>query len=431
MTFQSALLRHDYRLKVIDAIAEKKSQRHVFNEIDEFHPAAVLCLIGAASWPEDVSFLSELRRRYSGLICVTGDVFMERPEKTMEELPGVDSALLDFTSPGLKEWIKEPHESKAGMIIRKDGELLKGPETESKRTFGVGIPAYELFPNARYRYPFVKRRPFATILTDYGCPYPCSYCIMNVIGYGMRPVEEVMEELIWLRKLGFKELYINDQTFGASRQRCLELLDSMEREGFGFGWVCFTRTDVLDEEMARAMRKAGCHTVMFGVESASEDILEAYSKRTSLDSARDAMKLCRKINMRTVATFLLGFPEDDEYSINETIDLALALDPDYASFNFAVPRRGTGLRKKSISLGLTEDCTFEMDQAGEEIAMPTRHLTRGQIAAFRRKALRKFYLRPGYLIRRVIKLRTTYEASSAILEGTIVIRNALFHSKKG
>jgi len=424
------VLKNDYQLRVIDAIAEKKTREAVIAEVGEFRPAAVLCLVGAASWTEDVSFLAELRSRYRGLICAAGDVFMERPERTLEMLHGVDSALLDFTSPGFGEWVDDPREAKADMIIRGDGRFTAGPGGGDGKSFSVGTPAYALFPNGRYRYPFVKRRPFATVLTDYGCPYPCTYCIMNTIGYRTRPVEEVVEELLYLKELGFRELYFNDQTFGASRARCMELLETMERERLNFGWVCFTRTDVFDEELAEAMRRAGCHTVMFGVESASEDILTTYNKKTGVDSARDAIRLCRGLDMRTVATFLLGFPEDDELSVNGTIELALELAPDYASFNFAVPRRGTGLRRKALSLGLAHDDDFEMDQGGEEISMPTRHLSREEMAALRRKALRRFYLRPGYLVKRMLNLRTPYEVSTAFLEGATVIRNALFAPKK-
>jgi radical SAM superfamily enzyme YgiQ (UPF0313 family) len=137
------------------------------------------------------------------------------------------------------------------------------------------------------------------------------------------------------------------------------------------------------------------------------------------------LQLCRRIGLRTVATFLLGFPEDDNSTVDATIRLALELDPDYASFNFAVPRRGTEIGRRAIQMGLADPDMISMDQSGTEIAMPTAKLSREEMAAWRRKALRRFYLRPRYFLKRAMALQTTYEATTTILEGADVLSSAL------
>ena len=429
LTFQSALLAGRHQVHVMDAIAERKTPEVVLRKIGNLEPDAVLCLIGAVAWDEDRVFLEKLRAEYRGAIVATGDVFMEDPVKLMRDLPAIDAVLLDFTSKGFVDWLDKPQQPAHDMIVRSDEEITEGPRSDAKGALSIGIPQYDLFPRKLYRYPFVRRRPFATVLTDFGCPFPCTFCIMSRLGYSTRPVEEVMDELRWLKRAGYRELYINDQTFGASRKRAMELLDSMSRE-LNFGWVCFTRADVLDENLARAMKDAGCHTVMFGVESAETRILDAYKKGTDPGNAAKAMEICRKMGLRTVATFLLGFPEDDDSTIEATINLALELDPDYASFNFAVPRRGTGLRRRAIELGLADPNVLSMDQAGEDIAMPTLKLTTEKMAMWKRKALRKFYLRPRYILKRALALRTPYEVTTTILEGAQVVRDALSSPEK-
>ena len=94
----------------------------------------------------------------------------------------------------------------------------------------------------------------------------------------------------------------------------------------------------------------------------------------------------------------------------------------YASFNFAVPRRGTEIRKRAVELGLADPKQIAMDQAGENIAMPTRFLSRREMADLRRKAIRSFYLRPGYIIKRALALRSLYEARTTAREGLEVIK---------
>lgn len=431
LTFQSALLKEKHRVYAIDAIAHKMTSPKLFEKIKSLDPDAVLCLVGAAAWNEDRSFLERLREVFHGLIVLTGDLFSEDAARLLGSLPEADATLLNFTSTGFADWLDAPDNPALDMIIKRKNEIVEGPLSPSEGEFRLGVPLYDLFPHRKYRYPFVRRRPFATVLTDYGCPFPCSFCIMSAIGYRTRPVDDVMDELRWLWNAGYRELYINDQTFGAKRRRILNLLESMQRDSLHFGWVCFTRADTLDEELAVTMKEAGCHTVMFGVESADKGILDTYRKGAGTDAAFGAMDLCRRIGLRTVATFLLGFPEDDDATIESTIRLALDLDPDYASFNFAVPRRGTGLRRRAVEMGLADPNSLAMDQAGEEIAMPTRTLSREEMAGWRKKALRRFYLRPGYILNRAIALRTPYEVATAVLEGASVVQSAISASSKG
>ena len=72
-------------------------------------------------------------------------------------------------------------------------------------------------------------------------------------------------------------------------------------------------------------------------------------------------------------------------------------------------------------MGLADPKQIAMDQAGENIAMPTRYLSREQMAEYRRKAIRSFYLRPGYILKRALALRTPYEIRTTAREGLEVL----------
>jgi len=406
----SGRLSERFNLHVIDAIADGFDDASCLAMVEGLSPDVAVVMIGAVSIYEDSSFLSKLKR--PGLrIAVTGDIVLADTKQWLSQHPSVDAVILDFTSEGIINYIQGGGGPIPGIITRQDGV----PKRPVNQEFTLPLPRHELFNSNHYRYPFVRYKEFATVLTDYGCPYQCSFCVMSTIGYKYRPVDNILEELRFLKRLGKNEVYFCDQTFGVNRVRTLDLCGRMKEERFGFGW--FSRADLVTEELLTAMQGAGCHTVKLGVESADEEMLRTYRKGFALSQVREAFRLCRSKDIRTVATFMLGLPEETEETAHATIALARELDPDFASFNVAVPRMGTPLRQEAINIGLISPELVMMDQTGLSIAMPTRYLTKNQIRRLRGQAIRGFYLRPGYLCRRLSRIRTFYELKEHLAEG--------------
>src|SRR6185436_14664706 len=107
------------------------------------------------------------------------------------------------------------------------------------------------------------------VLTDYGCPYPCTFCVIGTLGFKTRPVDEVLAEIDHIRGLGIRELFFMDQTFGVVKKRGLALCAELEKRG-DLSWTAFCRPDTADDELLAAMKRAGCHTLILGVESADD-----------------------------------------------------------------------------------------------------------------------------------------------------------------
>jgi radical SAM superfamily enzyme YgiQ (UPF0313 family) len=241
---------------------------------------------------------------------------------------------------------------------------------------------------------------------------------MPGLGWRRRPVDNVLAELDELARLGARELFFLDQTFGLPRGRAIDLLGAMERERYGFGWVAFARADTSDDDLLAAMRRAGCHTVIFGVESGDEAVLEAARKDLTTADLRDAFGRARRAGLRAAATILVGLPEETRESFERTMRLVRELDPDFLSVNVAVPRNGTELRRAALAEGLADPAADAMDQSGTAVAIRPRALEREEVAAMRRRAVREFYLRPGDLARRALGVRSLAEAE-------LLARNAL------
>jgi radical SAM superfamily enzyme YgiQ (UPF0313 family) len=198
----------------------------------------------------------------------------------------------------------------------------------------------------------------------------------------------------------------------------------MIQEKLNFGWVAFYRVDLVRPEMLELMKRAGCHTLMFGIESASEKLLKDYQKNIRLDAIRKALALCRKMGIRTVGTFILGFPEETAADIEATIKFSLELPLDYSSFNLPVPRSKTSFRSESIESGVIDAGTLVMDQSGKHTTMGNKYLTAGQLFELRNIAIKRFYLRPMYLLRRLLTIRTLDELMINLQDGYVLLREA-------
>lgn len=428
----SGILGARHKISVIDAISDNLSPAKCLKKIDLLNPDVIISLTGAVSFNEDIEFWKAIKeRRKNTLILASGDIVMEETDTLLRNLDCLDGVLLDFTDDEIVDLLEDPARPYNTIVHKHKGEIFKGTGEGKKGVFEIPIPRHEMFPLKKYIYPFIAGSPFATVLTDYGCPYRCSFCIMGTLPYKWRTVENVMEELRHIKTLGVRDIYFDDQTFGVIKNRGIELCQRMIDEKLDLKWCCFSRVDMAEEDTLLLMKKAGCHTVMFGVESGSDEILKKYSKDTTLDQIRKAFDLCRKIGLKTVATFVLGLPDDNEASIMETIRFAKEIEPDYASFNVYVPRMHTKLREEVLEKGLVSPDVRVMDQTGTFSVAGTTSLSSSDVLRLKEKAVKEFYLRPGYLLKRVKGINSLFDIKKEMLGGLTIVRDIFrnyFHS---
>lgn len=416
--------RHETR--VLDCMAERLAPARAHARIAAFAPDAIVSLVGSVSWDEDRAFLAEEARRGRRIVAI-GDVLHEASEKRLAEEPWIDAALHDFSNADVLAWLDGDLDAVLEMTLRRaDGSIervRRGAPHGKRGEFRVPRPRHELFPRRGYRFSFARREPFATVLTDYGCPYPCTFCVIGTLGFKARPVEDALEEIDHLRAQGVREIFFMDQTFGVLRPRALELCRALEERG-DLSWTAFTRPDTADDALLAAMKRAGCHTLILGVESADDSVLAAYRKGYAAPVVREAFARVRRHGLRTVGTFIIGLPEETEASLRRTLDLAVELDMDFMSLNMAVPRFGTPFRARAIELGLADADDLVMDQGGADAFLPTRTLDRARMLALKKAMVRRFYLRPSWLLRRLASASGPREIAGQAREGlALLLRN--------
>ena len=391
-----------HKVSILDAIVERLDFIAVKKRIDSLDIDVIIFLSGSASWKDDFRFLKEIKHSHPKLILIgLGDILLDFDIFINNRW--IDAVILDFTKNEFLRYIDGQEDNFESLHFRKKNQIYTASRLIGSDEFSIPIPKHELFLNRRYSFPFVRRLPFTTILTDYGCPYSCPFCIYPTLGFRLRALSNVFEELRYIYALGIKEIFIKDQSFGVNRTRTINLCEGMRKIG-NFSWTCFLRTDIAGLELLTAMKKAGCHTVIFGVESANEEILKRYKPKINRKNIQEAFRLCHHLGIDTVGIFILGFPEENKESCLETIDLALRLRCDFASFNLFVPKVETPVRRDLIAHHLLDEKQAQiLDQSGIASVWHSSRFTQQELDRLRHLALRRFYLRPSYIIKHLFR----------------------------
>ena len=171
----------------------------------------------------------------------------------------------------------------------------------------------------------LKFTPPIPVQTSRGCPFDCSFCsVTGMFGrkYRFRSTENIIEELRGYNRRG-NSVFFYDDNFAANRKRTKELLQAMIREGFKFPWTTQVRADIArDIELVRLMKKAGCHTVYIGFESANPESLDAMKKKQTVADLVQATKVLRRNGIHIHGMFVLGFDQDDWKTVKKTVRFA-------------------------------------------------------------------------------------------------------------
>lgn len=412
---------HD--ISVIDAIVDKIPFYEAIKRITNIDPDLIIAQSGSVSFEEDRVFFERIKELLPNKrIISSGDLFLEDPHYFLENFEWLDGIILNWFGDGALQYCEGNFNAAKGLIFKENGSIISNDGKDRRRFVSMPRPRHEYFFGKPYRYAYVTHYPMATVLTNYGCPYPCTFCIMPKLGFSSRVPEEVIEELSFLKKMGVRYIYFSDQTFYALKDPTDQILDFMISSNLGMSWCCFSRVDQISEIQLLKMKKAGCNVVMFGVEFADDETLKKYRKGYTVEQIREAFAVAKRVGLKRMGTFLIGVPGQSEESIRRTIAFAIEIESDYASFNVAVPRANTSFREEALDKHLITENDKIMDQSGSFIKMGTGVLDPGQIYSLKKEAYRRFYFRPKYVLKRLLNIETFDELKTHVLEGTQIVK---------
>ena len=284
-------------------------------------------------------------------------------------------------------------------------ELLRALES-GKPVAGIPNIWSKGHPRPKLRPPFepIDSLPFMArdmldeyegvihMATQRGCPFPCTYCAAGMIAklygdsgeYGRRrSVANVLEELSFIRDTG-KLYYVIflDDTFTIYRRWVKEFCDEYGKN-FKVPFSLHARVETVTEEMINSLAAAGCHQITYGVESGSERIRRKVMKR-GVDNQRfhDVFEWTRKAGIHVTANYMLGLPGETRDDLQQTLDLAEALDiTDFGYFVF-YPFPGTPLFGECVSKGYLPKDYLERTANHRESILDLPDLTKEDISEY-------------------------------------------------
>lgn len=419
----SGILSEDFKVYVLDCIAEKLTEKAAMREIIRINPEIVIFLTGAVSIEEDFPFLENVKRQTNAQMIGAGDVFLDFARDLLKDHEFIDATLLDFTTNDIVYFLKDKHSAFQNIIYKDDEGIVEREERHATGNFSIPLPRHELFKNEEYIFPFSRNKRFSTVMTDFGCPFKCSYCVVNRFNHKEREIDGVVDELKSLNKIGIQEVIFKDQTFAANSKRAKQLCQDIIKNRVKISWTCFSRLDLMDYGLLSLMKRAGCHTIIFGVESSNQNLLYSYSRHMDYRKAKEVFSLCSQLGIETVGTFIIGLPQDTADSIKSTISFSKELGCDYASFNIFTPAYGTQIRRKLIDDRLVEGKICFMDSGVSYPLVETVSLKRKEIWSLRRQAIFSFYLNPRYVLKRIKNIHNFSEISNIFRQAAGLFRN--------
>lgn len=282
------------------------------------------------------------------------------------------------------------------------------------------FPARHLLPLKLYYPPptkSVSSKNGTSMVTSRGCPFNCTYCVAKVVWTrrvrfrSPKNVVDEMEECV--RKYNIGEFNLHDELFTASEKRVIEVCTEILRRKLDVAWVCMARVDTIhSERMLRYMKKAGCGKIVFGFESGSQKVLDMMNKGTKIAQAIRAVRLVKKVGIKTSGNFMLGNLGETRKTMRQTVDFAKRLNTDTIAFFQTSPYPGTELYKIALEKGYLRKNIKWKDFALLSKNPPTLilpNLSPRVVARWVHKAYREFYLRPGYVINQLGNIKTAQD----------------------
>jgi len=245
----------------------------------------------------------------------------------------------------------------AGVIYRNgNGEIITNPPRSWIMDLDTLPPLnYDMLDITRYRIPTMVGRFVMAMMISRGCPFKCSFCdAPTTTGKKIRfrspalAVEEIRHNY---EKYNARSFSFRDSTFSANRKWVFEFCEAVIRSEMKIFWRCGTRVNCVDDELLGMMKRAGCYTMNFGVESGHPKILKTLQKGTTIEDIKPAHDLARKHGIRVYSTFLVGSPGETEETMLATIRLAKKIRPSLAMFFVTVAYPGTVLYEQAVKDG--------------------------------------------------------------------------------
>jgi len=412
--------RHNIEPKIVDCPVEGVNNQKFLSIVKEFDPDCTILNASVLNLPNDLIAVKAIHDANPNIMqCANLPYFNSVP---IAEIKPKLTRLLDIIIVGEAEAVtsdlaehingKITRQKIRGVILanQPSDKLVKTEPIEHIDNLdSLPLPARDLIQNKLYFRPDTGR-PMASIFDGKGCPSSCIYCLAPITTgkkVRKRSVASVLEEIKQcVTCYDIRDFLFRSDTFTLPKEWVMELCQAIKDSELSISWAANSRTNTFDEETARAMKRAGCFLVEFGIESGSNHSLKLQKKGTTVQQAFAAVRAAKSARLLTYGTVLIGFPWEDAKDLNQTKGVIHQLALDFIEVQIVAPYIGTELFDIMMKEGLIDSDAVGHDMVRNPAIKGTKHLSREELVKFRKDFLHHFYINPNYVFRTLKRIKS-------------------------
>ncbi len=423
-SFAAYLRNNNFNVKIIDANAQNLSEDEVAKQVQELNP--VLCSVIVYGGQPSAStqtmglagnICSAIKKICDIPLAIGGLHPSALPERTLIE-EEVDFVIEGEEQIALKDLISYLKGDKSisdvpAIWYYKNEEIVKNPKLKLIDDLDTYLPlaAWDLLPMDKYRahnwhcFDHINQRePYAAIYTSLGCPYKCTFCCINASFGGpsirYRSPELVVQEIEHLVKTyNIKNIKFIDEMFVLDEKHYMKIAQLLIEKEFDLNIWCYARVDTVKLDNLVKMKKAGFNWLCLGIESASEFVREGASKKLRYKDIKKLVHDIEDIGIRVIANFMVGLPDDNIQTMEETLNMAIEINADFFNIYSTMAYPGSKLYDEAIknNVKLPNNWSDYSQHSKNQIPLPTKYLSAKEVLTFRDNAWNKYFTNDKYI----------------------------------
>lgn len=412
--------------KIKDYSVEKGNLETLKKDIAEFKPNIVLFNIASTTFQTDINAVKVVKEVNSNIITVaTGAHFLTFNKSVIEEHPELDIIIRGEPEMTFKEIVSGKNLNEIlGITYKECNEIISNQDRPFLENLDeIPFPARHLVKNELYVRPDTGETQ-AIIRVAAGCPYHCFFCLATPVSgkkVRYRSADNIIAEIKeCVEKYNIKSFVFWSDLFTANKIFVRDLCEKLKTDFQDIKWSSNSRVDTIDFETLSIMKQAGCTLMSLGIESGSQEILDKIGKGITKEQAVNTVKMCKQLGIQTFTYFVLGLPWETKKHIMETINFSLKLDTDYVNYYTATVLPGSRMYDYVVenSLGDVED--FYKNPYYYP-SVKTHYLSKEEIKNLNKYAVKRFYLRPKYIWKKLKEIKTLTQFKNYFKAGLSVV----------
>jgi len=406
--YVAAVLReHGFDVSIVDAEALALDNTEAVRRILAQEPQ----IVGVACktlWVENAHRVAqELKALAPPVLTVAGGNHVSAlPERSLQEFPAFDVVVVGEGERTFFELVAALNEGRdlatvPGLAVRQNGHIVRtAPRERIANLDELPFPAFDLLPELATHYrpalTSVERLPAFSVVASRGCPCHCTFCDRGI--FGNRVTKHSPEYTVELLRTlvethGIRYLLFDDDNLLLNKKHLFRLLDLMKETGLGLPFTCQSRVDTVDEDRLGRLKEAGCRMILFGIESGSQQILDAMKKGITVEQIREAVALTQKFRIRTQGFFILGYPGETEETMRETVELIRECRFDDVGVFLFSPLPGSEVYSNVARYGRFVEDWSKMNSLDEVVFVP-HGLSEEMLKEYSDRCYKACYARP-------------------------------------